>query len=104
MPSAIALCTTRSEAAKSMRPPKLLPPSPTTDTSSAEAPSLRFFIVVSSRAGARLFRQHASGRVAYNAPQREEVCAASGSLRARKAKDLARFIGRGDLSPEPTRY
>src|SRR5262245_58252830 len=41
MPSSIALCTTRLVAAKSMRPPKLLPPSPTMETSSADAPSLR---------------------------------------------------------------
>src|SRR5512144_2287825 len=50
MPSAIALCTTRSDAAKSMRPPKLLPPRPTTDTSSVELPSLRFSIKQSLRA------------------------------------------------------
>src|SRR5438270_3791522 len=41
MPSSIALCTTRLVAAKSIRPPKLLPPRPTTDTSSVELPSLR---------------------------------------------------------------
>src|SRR5947207_4633851 len=44
MPRSIALSTTRRDASNSMRPPKLLPPSPTTDTSRAELPSLRFCI------------------------------------------------------------
>src|SRR5262244_3921769 len=48
MPSSIALSTTLLDDAKSMRPPKLLPPRPTTDTSSVELPSLRFFIGGSS--------------------------------------------------------
>src|SRR5205807_7979323 len=48
MPRSIALCTTRPVAAKSMRPPKLLPPRPTTDTSSVELPSLRFPIAPNS--------------------------------------------------------
>src|SRR5215471_9191638 len=42
MPRSSAVSTTRRDAARSMRPPKLLPPSPTTDTSRAELPSLRF--------------------------------------------------------------
>src|SRR3977135_4174747 len=46
MPRSIAPSTTRRDASKSMRPPKLLPPSPTTDTSTGgvELPSLRFCI------------------------------------------------------------
>src|SRR6516165_5353539 len=45
-PRAIALCTTRAEASNSIRPPKLLPPSPTTETSRVELPSLRLCILV----------------------------------------------------------
>src|SRR2546429_2194891 len=48
MPRSIALCTTRLVAAKSMRPPKLLPPRPTTETSSAELPSLHLPIAPNS--------------------------------------------------------
>src|SRR5262245_40587560 len=73
MPSSIALCTTRLVASKSMRPPKLLPPRPTAETSSVELPSLR----LSMRR--------------------------SRSLRAREAEDLARLVGRGDLASEPAR-
>src|SRR5690348_17543714 len=48
MPRSIALCTTRLATAKSMRPPKLLPPRPTIETWSAELPSLRFSIASNS--------------------------------------------------------
>src|SRR5262249_14188899 len=44
-PRSSALCTTRAEASKSIRPPKLLAPSPTTETSSVELPSLRLCIL-----------------------------------------------------------
>src|SRR5436309_15976394 len=44
-PRSSALRTTRAEASKSIRPPKLLPPSPTIETSSVELPSLRLCIL-----------------------------------------------------------
>src|SRR5262249_40371420 len=61
MPRASASSTTRRDASKSMRPPKLLPPSPITDTSSAELPSLRICMTGSPRDGfdlPRLARAH----------------------------------------------
>src|SRR5262249_46330461 len=72
MPSSIALPTTRRDAAKSMRPPKLLPPRPTTDTSSVEPPSLRFFIGGSfhcARASPRIFRASSGGALSRPNPR-----------------------------------
>src|ERR1700728_4552452 len=45
MPRSSALCTTRLVASKSMRPAKLLQPSPTSDTASPDLPRLRSSIV-----------------------------------------------------------
>src|SRR5262245_48034567 len=73
MPSSIALPTTLLDAVKSMRPPKLLPPRPTTDTSSVEPPSLALF-------------------------HRPII-----SLRAREPEDLPCLVGSGDLAPQPAR-
>src|SRR5260370_7434388 len=44
-PRASASCTTAAEEPKSIRPPKLLPPSPTTETASAELPIRRLRIL-----------------------------------------------------------
>src|SRR5215218_10851980 len=41
MPASSALCTTRRVAARSRRPPKLLPPRPIAETVRLERPSLR---------------------------------------------------------------
>src|SRR5271169_6822332 len=41
MPRSSALCTTRRVASRSIRPPKLLQPSPTADTRSPDLPRLR---------------------------------------------------------------
>src|SRR5258705_8187331 len=45
MPSSIALSTTLREASRSMRPPKLLHPIPTTETSRPDDPRLRSSII-----------------------------------------------------------
>src|SRR5215469_8591060 len=61
MPRASATSTTRRDASKSMRPPKLLPPSPTTETSRVELPSRRICMTGSPRDGfdlPRLARAH----------------------------------------------
>src|SRR4029453_9598308 len=70
-----ALCPPRRGASRWMRPPKLLAPSPTADTSSPDAPSLRFSTGFPS-------------------------CAL---LRAREPQNLARLLGGGDLAPQPLR-
>src|SRR5712664_2650011 len=46
MPRSSALWTTLREASRSMRPPKLLQPSPTTETSRPDLPRLRCFTTV----------------------------------------------------------
>src|SRR5258708_22747556 len=49
MPRSSALCTTLREASRSMRPPKLVQPSPTSETSRPDFPRLRCFTVMSFR-------------------------------------------------------
>src|SRR5215203_6247688 len=96
MPRSSALWTTLRVASRSMRPPKLLQPRPTSDTRRPDDPRLRSCIRFSSRPAAKareLARRHALGP--------EPVLRRGGVLVAdRQAAHHDLFVGKPELAPD----